>query len=163
MFNYTKEQLMELPLAKLKLIDISSKEEEALVQAVINLKTVDAPPQTPVSTAFVPDIKTKEEEEKWQKILDEKRAGLKPQVEVKSDASGIEIKVATIEGSGVVGGESKIDKVVETTAFKCETCGKISKTDKLLKMHKGRFHKNKEYKLKAETGYIKSELQNIIK
>ena len=137
----TKDELMQMPVAKLKLIDITNKEEEALVQAVINLKTVDAPPQTPVSTAFVPDIKTKEEEEKWQKILDEKRAGLKPQVEVKSDASGIEIKVATIEGSGVVGGESKIDKVVETTAFKCETCGKISKTSRLLAMHKGRFHK----------------------
>ena len=163
MMNLTKEQLMEMPLNKLKLIDISSKEEEALVQAVINLKTIDIPPQTTVYNLDVPDIKTSEEEAKWQKIMDDRRAGLKPQVEVKSDASGIEIKVATIEGSGVVGGESKIDKVVETTAFKCETCGKISKTDKLLKMHKGRFHKNKEYKLKAETGYIKSELQNIIK
>ena len=140
-FNYTKEQLMAMPLNKLRLIDINSKEEEDLVQAVVRLKEVQNPPQTPVNTLDVPDIKTAEEEAKWQKILDDRRAGLKPQVEVKSDESGIEIKVASIEGSGVVGGESKIDKVVETTAFKCEQCGKISKTDKLLKMHKGRFHK----------------------
>jgi hypothetical protein len=140
-FNYTKEQLMAMPLNKLRLIDINSKEEDDLVQAVVRLKEVQNPPQTPVNTLDVPDIKTAEDEAKWQKILDDRRAGLKPQVEVKSDASGIEIKVASIEGSGVVGGESKIDKVVETTAFKCEQCGKISKTDKLLKMHKGRFHK----------------------
>jgi len=140
-FNYTKEQLMAMPLNKLRLIDINSKEEEDLVQAVVRLKEVQNPPQTPVNTLDVPDIKTAEEEAKWQKILDDRRAGLKPQVEVKSDESGIEIKVASIEGSGVVGGESKIDKVLETTAFKCEQCGKISKTDKLLKMHKGRFHK----------------------
>jgi hypothetical protein len=140
-FNYTKEQLMAMPLNKLRLIDINSKEEEDLVQAVVRLKEVQNPPQTPVNTLDVPDIKNTEEEAKWQKILDDRRAGLKPQVEVKSDESGIEIKVASIEGSGVVGGESKIDKVLETTAFKCEQCGKISKTDKLLKMHKGRFHK----------------------
>jgi len=140
-FNYTKEQLMAMPLNKLRLIDINSKEEEDLVQAVVRLKEVQNPPQTPVNTLDVPDIKTAEDEAKWQKILDDRRAGLKPQVEVKSDASGIEIKVASIEGSGVVGGESKIDKVVETTAFKCEQCGKISKTSRLLAMHKGRFHK----------------------
>ena len=137
----TKEQLMAMPLNKLRLIDINSKEEEDLVQAVVRLKEVQNPPQTPVNTLDVPDIKTAEDEAKWQKILDDRRAGLKPQVEVKSDASGIEIKVASIEGSGVVGGESKIDKVVETTAFKCEQCGKISKTSRLLAMHKGRFHK----------------------
>ena len=140
-FNYTKEQLMAMPLNKLRLIDINSKEEEDLVQAVVRLKEVQNPPQTPIKTSDVPDIYNSTEEAKWQKILDDRRAGLKPQVEVKSDESGIEIKVASIEGSGVVGGESKIDKVLETTAFKCEQCGKISKTDKLLKMHKGRFHK----------------------
>ena len=32
-FNYTKEQLMAMPLNKLRLIDINSKEEEDLVQA----------------------------------------------------------------------------------------------------------------------------------
>jgi hypothetical protein len=127
-FNYTKEQLMAMPLNKLRLIDINSKEEEDLVQAVVRLKEVQNPPQTPVNTLDVPDIKNTEEEAKWQKILDDRRAGLKPQVEVKSDESGIEIKVEQAEVKPVEG-------------FKCETCGKISKTDKLLKMHKGRFHK----------------------
>ena len=137
----TKEELLQLPVAKLRLVDVHNKEEENLLQAVISLKDAQNPPKMEIKTIDVPDIKTAEEEAKWQKILDDRRAGLKPQVEVKSDESGIEIKVASIEGSGVVGGESKIDKVLETTAFKCEQCGKISKTDKLLKMHKGRFHK----------------------
>ena len=127
-FNYTTEQLMAMPLNKLRLIDINSKEEEDLVQAVVRLKEVQNPPQTPVNTLDVPDIKTAEEEAKWQKILDDRRAGLKPQVEVKSDESGIEIKVEQAEVKAVEG-------------FKCETCGKISKTSRLLAMHKGRFHK----------------------
>jgi hypothetical protein len=146
----TKEELLQMNVAKLRLVDVHNKEEENLLQAVISLKDAQNPPKMEIKTIDVPDITSKEEELKWQKILDDRRAGLKPQVEVKSDASGIEIKVEQAEVKPVEG-------------FKCETCGKISKTDKLLKMHKGRFHKNKEYKLKAETGYIKSELQNIIK
>ena len=124
----TKDEMMQMSVAKLRLIDINNKEEEDLVQAVVRLKEVQNPPQTPVNTLDVPDIKTAEEEAKWQKILDDRRAGLKPQVEVKSDESGIEIKVEQAEVKAVEG-------------FKCETCGKISKTSRLLAMHKGRFHK----------------------
>ena len=124
----TKDEMMQMSVAKLRLIDINNKEEEDLVQAVVRLKEVQNSPQTPVNTLDVPDIKTAEEEAKWQKILDDRRAGLKPQVEVKSDESGIEIKVEQAEVKAVEG-------------FKCETCGKISKTSRLLAMHKGRFHK----------------------
>ena len=130
MMNLTKEQLMEMPLNKLKLIDISSKEEEALVQAVINLKTIDIPPQTTVYNLDVPDIKTSEEEAKWQKIMDDRRAGLKPQVEVKSDASGIEIKVEQAEAKPVVNSE----------LVKCDVCGKEMKP-RGLNLHKGKYHK----------------------
>ena len=130
MFNYTKEQLMEMPLNKLKLIDISSKEEEALVQAVINLKTIDIPPQTTVYNLDVPDIKTSEEEAKWQKIMDDRRAGLKPQVEVKSDASGIEIKVE----------QAEVKPVVNSELVKCDVCGKEMKP-RGLNLHKGKYHK----------------------
>ena len=97
-FNYTKEQLMAMPLNKLRLIDINSKEEEDLVQAVVRLKEVQNPPQTPVNVLDVPDIKTAEEEAKWQKILDDRRAGLKPQVEVKSDASQ-KVRVRVLKGA----------------------------------------------------------------
>ena len=130
MMNLTKEQLMEMPLNKLKLIDISSKEEEALVQAVINLKTIDIPPQTTVYNLDVPDIKTSEEEAKWQKIMDDRRAGLKPQVEVKSDASGIEIKVE----------QAEVKPVVNSELVKCDVCGKEMKP-RGLNLHKGKYHK----------------------
>ena len=132
MMNLTKEQLMEMPLNKLKLIDISSKEEEALVQAVINLKTIDIPPQTTVYNLDVPDIKTSEEEAKWQKIMDDRRAGLKPQVEVKSDASGIEIKVE----------QAEVKTVVNSELVKCDVCGKEMKP-RGLNLHKGKYHKVK--------------------
>jgi hypothetical protein len=132
MMNLTKEQLMEMPLNKLKLIDISSKEEEALVQAVINLKTIDIPPQTTVYNLDVPDIKTSEEEAKWQKIMDDRRAGLKPQVEVKSDASGIEIKVE----------QAEVKPVVNSELVKCDVCGKEMKP-RGLNLHKGKYHKVK--------------------
>ena len=132
MMNLTKEQLMEMPLNKLKLIDISSKEEEALVQAVINLKTIDIPPQTTVYNLDVPDIKTAEEEAKWQKIMDDRRAGLKPQVEVKSDASGIEIKVE----------QAEVKPVVNSELVKCDVCGKEMKP-RGLNLHKGKYHKVK--------------------
>ena len=132
MMNLTKEQLMEMPLNKLKLIDISSKEEEALVQAVINLKTIDIPPQTTVYNLDVPDIKTSAEEAKWQKIMDDRRAGLKPQVEVKSDASGIEIKVE----------QAEVKPVVNSELVKCDVCGKEMKP-RGLNLHKGKYHKVK--------------------
>ena len=120
-FNYTKEQLMAMPLNKLRLIDINSKEEEDLVQAVVRLKEVQNPPQTPVNTLDVPDIKTAEDEAKWQKILDDRRAGLKPQVEVKSDASGIEIKVEQAE--------------VKSVANKCDKCDFVGKNANGLRLH----------------------------
>ena len=120
-FNYTKEQLMAMPLNKLRLIDINSKEEEDLVQAVVRLKEVQNPPQTPVNTLDVPDIKTAEEEAKWQKILDDRRAGLKPQVEVKSDESGIEIKVEQAE--------------VKAVANKCDKCDFVGKNANGLRLH----------------------------
>ena len=124
----SREELMQLPLNKLRTIDVKDRFEEELLQAVINLKTEQQPPQTPIKTSDVPDIYNSTEEAKWQKILDDRRAGLKPQVEVKLDESGIEIKVEQAEVKAVEG-------------FKCETCGKISKTSRLLAMHKGRFHK----------------------
>ena len=126
----TKDELMAMPLNKLKLVDINNHEQEALVQAIINLKTIDIPPQTTVYNLDVPDIKTAEDEAKWQKIMDDRRAGLKPQVEVKSDASGIEIKVE----------QAEVKPVVNSELVKCDICGKEMKP-KGLPLHKGKYHK----------------------
>ena len=140
----TKEELLQLPVAKLRLVDVHNKEEENLLQAVISLKDAQNPPKMEIKTIDVPDITSKEEELKWQKILDDRRAGLKPQVEVKSDASGIEIKVATIEGSGTINtktGEitsSEVKPVVGANKAinKCDKCEFVGKNANGLRLHK---------------------------
>ena len=139
----TKEELLQLPVAKLRLVDVHNKEEENLLQAVISLKDAQNPPKMEIKTIDVPDITSKEEELKWQKILDDRRAGLKPQVEVKSDASGIEIKVATIEGSGTIDtktGEitsSEVKPVIEANKAinKCDKCDFVGKNANGLRLH----------------------------
>ena len=117
----TKEELLQLPVAKLRLVDVHNKEEENLLQAVISLKDAQNPPKMEIKTIDVPDIKTAEEEAKWQKILDDRRAGLKPQVEVKSDESGIEIKVEQAE--------------VKAVANKCDKCDFVGKNANGLRLH----------------------------
>ena len=126
----TKEELLQLPVAKLRLVDVHNKEEENLLQAVISLKDAQNPPKMEIKTIDVPDITSKEEELKWQKILDDRRAGLKPQVEVKSDASGIEIKVE----------QAEVKPVVNSELVKCDVCGKEMKP-RGLNLHKGKYHK----------------------
>ena len=117
----TKEELLQLPVAKLRLVDVHNKEEENLLQAVISLKDAQNPPKMEIKTIDVPDIKTAEEEAKWQKILDDRRAGLKPQVEVKSDESGIKIKVEQAE--------------VKAVANNCDKCDFVGKNANGLRLH----------------------------
>ena len=62
--------------------------------------------------------------------MDDRRAGLKPQVEVKSDASGIEIKVE----------QAEVKPVVNSELVKCDVCGKEMKP-RGLNLHKGKYHK----------------------
>ena len=133
----TKEELLQMNVAKLRLVDVHNKEEENLLQAVISLKDAQNPPKMEIKTIDVPDITSKEEELKWQKILDDRRAGLKPQVEVKSDASGIEIKVEqpvntpknyTLEAqTGVY--DTKL------SGNKCDKCDFVGKNANGLRLH----------------------------
>lgn len=121
-----------MSLPQLRNIDINTKEEEALVQAVVSLKTVQQPPAMQVQRIDVPDIKDKATEEKWQKIIDERITSLKPEVKIVSDASGIEIKV-----------NSAVQKnKLEPGMVKCEICGKTMK-ERGLKLHIGKYHKVK--------------------
>lgn len=109
----TKEQLLGMSLAQLKLIDIQEKDEEVLLQEVISSKEVETPPVGKVFRGDIPDITTPEQEAKYQEVIDKRVEALQPTIakeEVKEDT-------------------------------KCPTCGKIFKTIGALRMHKGRFHK----------------------
>lgn len=59
-----------MTLERLRLVDIADKEEELLVQEIINDKVRVAPPTGDIYRGDVPDIKTPEEEAKWQKEMD---------------------------------------------------------------------------------------------
>jgi hypothetical protein len=67
---YSKEELMAMPLKKLRLIDVYDKEKEALLQEVISLKEEKIIPDVPIKKSDIPDIKTPEEEKGWQKVID---------------------------------------------------------------------------------------------
>jgi uncharacterized Zn finger protein len=77
----TIELLRSLSLRQLRILDIKSKEEEALVQSVIDEKT-EKQPETVIYTVRVPDIKTPEQEKEWQSKVDEAVEKSKPKSKV---------------------------------------------------------------------------------
>lgn len=77
----TRDQLSAMSIALLRVVDIQEKDEEELVQEILNSKIKMSPPQKEVKVSDIPDIKTPEEEAKWQKIVDERAAKMKGVVE----------------------------------------------------------------------------------
>jgi hypothetical protein len=73
------EELMAMPLYRLKLLDISTAEEEAMVQTAINAKVQNSPAPSLNKPLHIPDIKTVEEEKYWQGVVDAEREKLRPQ------------------------------------------------------------------------------------
>ena len=67
-----------MSIERLRLIDIKEKDEEDMVQEIINTKVAASPPVGDVFRGDVPDIKTPEEEAQWQKVLDEREAAAIP-------------------------------------------------------------------------------------
>ncbi len=62
-----------MPIASLRMLDVQDKDEEDILQDVLDYKLSFRPAETvKINTAYIPDIKTPEEEAKWQKIIDEK-------------------------------------------------------------------------------------------
>jgi hypothetical protein len=62
---FTRENLMTMPIVKLREIDIYEKEEEDLVQEVLQVKLVRAPRAVPIKNLHIPDIFNKEDEKIW--------------------------------------------------------------------------------------------------
>jgi hypothetical protein len=76
----TREELSTYSITKLRLIDIHEKDEEELIQEILNAKLAVSPLEQPVYVGDIPDIKTPEEEAKWQKIVDERTAAKRPTI-----------------------------------------------------------------------------------
>jgi hypothetical protein len=73
----TREELEAMTVRQLRLIDIRSTEEEALVQAILNKKMALRKPDVKVNRSDAPDIKTPEQEAEYQKVIDAREARVK--------------------------------------------------------------------------------------
>lgn len=103
----TREQLMSKPLNVVRALDVRTKEEENLLQEVVNIKLgqrgVD--PESLNRNRILRDekgrpveIKTKEQEDHYQKLIDAEMERLKPKpIEVVLSEPELEQKIAEIE------------------------------------------------------------------
>ncbi len=67
----TKEILSSMSLKSLRLLDVKSPEEEALIQEAVSEKTAVLPTVNSFNRIHVPDIKNPEMEAEWQEKIDE--------------------------------------------------------------------------------------------
>jgi hypothetical protein len=75
----SRDQLCAMSLDRLRLVEIKEKDEEDLVQEIINSKTVATPSVQKVYRGDVPEIKTPEQEKVWQEKINEREAKIKEQ------------------------------------------------------------------------------------
>ena len=120
----TREELLVMPVQRLRLLDITDKDEEDLVQSVLNQKEHNAPLMEKLNI-IVPDIKTKEQEDHWQKIIDEKTAQIRASSQVKEitpddDIPPLDIPSEAVE-SPVANETPESDNTPVVNKF-CEFC-----------------------------------------
>ena len=76
--QYTEEQLMKMPMAVLRHVDIDTVEDEKLVQKVLNTRLHDMPmPNTPSFPSYVTNDITVEKEKELQAQIDAKNSEIK--------------------------------------------------------------------------------------
>lgn len=73
----TREELESMTIRQLRLIDIRDKEEEEIVQEILNKRLAAKRPEVKINRSDAPDIKTPEQEAAYQKVLDEREARIK--------------------------------------------------------------------------------------
>lgn len=75
----SEAELRAMSAGRLRRLDIKTKEQEDLVQKVLNEKLQTAPLNQQVYRGDIPDILTKADEIKYQKIIDDRTASKRPQ------------------------------------------------------------------------------------
>ncbi len=80
--RFSKEELYAMPILQLRGIDIQEKEEEVLVQEVLNARLAEMPVENPVHfTSMQTDNLTPEKEAELQAEINARNAGIKAQFE----------------------------------------------------------------------------------
>lgn len=95
---YTRDQLAAMPLKILRNIDIKEKDEELLVQEIVNAKLAKMPPENVAlnRASDITDFKSSEEEQAFQKVIDERAKKNVPQVEPKTESTLV-AKIAKVK------------------------------------------------------------------
>lgn len=108
----TKDELRKMSIYEIKGFDISSKEEEDMIQEILNEKFSKAPPVVKFDYSKVPDITNAEQEAEWQKKIDDfykKNSPLHSET-VKKEA---ELEAINIEIAKVAAPETNTVSIVE--------------------------------------------------
>jgi hypothetical protein len=87
MRGYSRQELEEMSLSRLRGLDIETKEQEALIQDVLDERLLELPPSRPIYRGDIPEIQTIEQERLWQQIIDKRTAQLKPNASLVDDLS----------------------------------------------------------------------------
>jgi len=74
----TREELMTMPLKRLRGFDVQNPEQQRTIQDVLDVRLQDMPVDRPIYRRDVPDIQTQEQERDWQAVIDERTRKLKP-------------------------------------------------------------------------------------
>jgi hypothetical protein len=112
-----------MSLGRLRLVDVHDKEEEDMLQEIINSKLVNLPPQGEAFRGDVPDIKTPEQEAEWQAKIDERNAKIKGAYVPTASLTPTSLTVE-VEGSGELlpSGEIISDPIKEVGKKFCDKC-----------------------------------------
>ena len=73
----SRDTLCAMSAERLRLVDVADRDEELLVQEILDSKLSVVPATSKVYTGDVPDIKTPEQEKEWQAKLDERAAKIR--------------------------------------------------------------------------------------
>ena len=96
----TLQEMQDMSIPRLRNLPIETKEQEDLVQKILDSKVVVAPVQKQVYRGDIPfEIKTLEEEKKWQAVVDEREAEIRGASEpfLASKVEALQAEKAVIE------------------------------------------------------------------
>lgn len=137
-----------MSLKSLRLLDVTSPEQEKLIQEVVNEKTAVLPTPISFNRLQVPDIKGPEQEAEWQakidafdkanRPVDEQLVIAEKELEVVKEEIAEEV-VEPVSPSEITPSETPVEVPEESKT--CETCSKEFKTATALKAHNTREHK----------------------
>jgi hypothetical protein len=89
-----------MSLERLRLVDVHDKEEELLLQEIVNSKLSVLPPQGEAFRGDVPDINTPEQEAEWQAKINERNDKIKerytPTASLDSTAGAVNADIPSV-------------------------------------------------------------------